>query len=133
MKCKNHIEVDAVARCAGCQEAFCENCLIELNGKKYCGDCKIMAIRETPVIEDESKKVPCKEASEALKYAIIGFFCFGVILGPIAISKAREAKKRFKEDPNLTGEGKATAAIIIGIIDFVFWVIGIIIRIGGRT
>ena len=129
MKCKNHIEVDAVGRCSGCQEAFCENCLIELDGKKYCSDCKIMAVRETPVIVDESKQVPCEEATQALKYALIGLFCFGFILGPMAISKAVAAKKRFKEEPNLTGEGKATAALIIGILDFVFWILGIIYRI----
>lgn len=129
MKCKNHADIDAVARCGGCQEAFCENCLIELDGKKYCGDCKIMAVRETPVIIDESQSMPCEEASEALKFALIGLICFGVILGPIAISKARAAKKKIKENPNLTGEGKATAALIIGIFDLVFWIIGIIIRV----
>ena len=35
MKCKNHADIDAGARCTGCQEAFCENCLVEMNGKKY--------------------------------------------------------------------------------------------------
>lgn len=128
MNCKNHIDVEAVGRCSGCQEAFCENCLIELDGKKYCSDCKIMAVRETPVIVDQSKEEPCEEATQALKYALIGLFCFGFILGPMAIFKAVEAKKRFKEEPNLTGEGKATAALIIGIIDFVFWLLGIIYR-----
>lgn len=131
MRCKNHADIDAVGRCSGCQEAFCENCLVELDGKKYCGDCKIMAVREKPVIEDESKKVPCKEASEALKYAIIGFFCFGFILEPVAIYKALQAKKRFKEDPNLTGEGKATAALIIGPIVFILWILGMVARFSG--
>jgi hypothetical protein len=128
MNCKNHLEINATARCAGCQEAFCDDCLVELDGKKYCGECKIMAVHETPIIEDESKKVPCEEASKALKYALIGLICFGVILGPMAISSALAAKKRFKEDPNLTGEGKATAAMIIGILDFAFWIIGIFVR-----
>lgn len=128
MKCKNHTEVDAVGRCSGCQETFCENCLIELDGKKYCGDCKIMAVREPPVIVDESKEEPCEEAAQAIKYALLGLFCFGFILGPVAIAKGMEAKKRFKEDPNLTGEGKATAAIIVGVIDFVFWILGLILK-----
>ncbi len=128
MNCKNHAEASASARCAGCQEAFCENCLVVLDGNNYCGDCKVMAVRETPIIRDESKEEPCEEATKALKYALIGLFCFGFILGPMAIMSAVEAKKRFKEEPNLTGEGKATAAIIIGAIDFVFWLLGLILR-----
>lgn len=133
MKCKNHPDVDALARCTGCQEAFCENCLVELSGKKYCGECKIMAVREKPVIENEAAQVPCKEASEALKYAVIGIFCFGVFLGPLAISKALAAKKRFREEPNLTGEGKATAGLIIGIIVFILWVLGIFVRVSNMN
>ncbi|MCP4152004.1 MAG: DUF4190 domain-containing protein [bacterium] len=131
MKCKNHAEVDAVARCSGCQETFCENCLVELDGKKYCGDCKIMAVREAPVVEDHSRQVPCDEASTSLKYALIGLLCFGFILGPMAISNGVEAKKRMKEDPNLTGDGKATAGIIIGALEFVFWLLAIIARFQG--
>ena len=132
MKCKNHPEIDAEARCAGCQETFCTNCLIELEGKKYCSDCKIMAVRETPIIIDESNKEPCQEANDALKYALIGILCFGIILEPVAIVKALQAKKRFKEEPNLTGEGKATAALIIAPILLVLWVLGIIIRTSGN-
>ena len=64
-------------------------------------------------------RVPCPEAGSALTYAIIGLFCFGVILGSIAISKALKAKEMIKADPRLTGEGKATAALILGIIDIV--------------
>ncbi len=130
MKCKNHPEKDAVARCTGCQEAFCENCLVELRGLKYCGDCKVMAVRESPEFEvPETDKIPCKEASNALLFAIIGIFCLGIILEPYAISRALEAKKLMAEDPRLTGESKATAAITIGIIGLVLWLAGIILKI----
>lgn len=54
------------------------------------------------------------EAKEALKYAIIGIFCFGFILGPLAIVKGTNAKKAIAEDPRYEGEGLATAAQIIG-------------------
>jgi FHA domain-containing protein len=90
-RCKNHPDVEAVDRCAGCAEAFCPNCLVEIHGQKYCGACKVMAIKGQPVAEEAT--IPCKEAGEALKYAIIGIFCFGIILEPIAISKALKAKK----------------------------------------
>lgn len=129
MKCKNHPDLEAVARCVGCNEAFCQNCLVEVGGNMYCGACKIMAVQGTPSFVDESVMVPCEEAKEALKYSLIGIFCFGFILEPIAISKALKAKKRIKEEGNLTGEGKANAALIIGIVFTILWVIGMIQRL----
>lgn len=69
----------------------------------------------------EESTTPCQEAGEALKYAILSLFCFGFILGPVAISKAFKARKEINEDPSLTGWGKTNAAIFIGIIALVFW------------
>ena len=129
MKCKNHADINALARCTGCQEAFCENCLVEINGKKYCGDCKIMAVHEQPEIEfdpdkQEASGIPCKEAYDALGIAFISIFL--PFLGPLAISKACKAKKILKEIPKMTGEGKAKAALIIGIISVILWIVGFI-------
>ncbi len=126
MNCKNHPDVQAADRCTGCQEAFCENCLVDINGQKYCADCKLMTVKEAPVVEEAT--IPCKEAGEALKYALIGIFCFGIILGPMAISKASKAKKMIQANPRLSGLGKANAGMIIGIIVMILWVLGMIAR-----
>ena len=45
-----------------------------------------MAVKVTPVLEEPT--LPCKEANEALTFAIVGLFCCSLIFGPIAISKA---------------------------------------------
>lgn len=129
MECKNHPEVPAVDRCAGCAEPFCNDCLVEIQGQKYCGSCKTLALRGAPPPVAEEATIPCKEAGEALTYAIIGLFCFGIILEPIAIAKALKAKKMIEMNPRLTGSGKATAALIIGIVGAVLWVLSIIIRV----
>ncbi|MEJ0090912.1 MAG: DUF4190 domain-containing protein [Limisphaerales bacterium] len=128
MQCKNHPEVAAADRCAGCAEPFCPDCLVEIQGQKYCGSCKSMALRGSPIIAEEAT-IPCKEAGEALTYSIVGLFCFGIILGPIAISKALKAKKMMALNPRLTGSGKATAGLIIGIIALVLWVLSILVRV----
>jgi hypothetical protein len=73
--------------------------------------------------------VPCKEAGEALTLSIIGLFCFGIILEPLALSKALKAKKMMELNPNLEGAGKAQAALIISSIGLGLWVLGIIIRL----
>ena len=71
----------------------------------------------------------CKEAGSALTYAIVGLFCLGIILEPIAISKALKARKMMELNPRLTGSGKANAALMIAIVGLVLWVLGIIIRV----
>lgn len=128
MQCKNHPDVPALDRCAGCAEPFCNDCLVDIHGQKYCGSCKVMALKGQPAIIEEAS-IPCKEANEALTYAIIGIFCFGIILEPIALSKASKAKKMIDMNPRLLGSGKVTAARIIACIALVLWVIGIIVRV----
>lgn len=38
MKCKNHSDREAIGACAYCGGLFCEECLVEIHGKKYCKD-----------------------------------------------------------------------------------------------
>ncbi len=94
---------------------------------RYCGQILDQSLKST--IEAGQPKGEVKDANDALIYSIIGFFCFGVVLGPIAISKANKALNLIKSDPGYTGKGKAQAGLIIGIIDIVFWVFGLIINL----
>jgi hypothetical protein len=134
VNCKNHPGVAATGRCAGCAESFCRNCLVSVRGQQYCGSCKTLALQGgSAAAVPAAATLPCKEADDALKYAIIGIFCFGIILEPIAIQKALKAKKMIAANPRLTGSGKATAALIIAIVGLVLWVLGLLARIGERT
>src|SRR3954463_1293462 len=127
MQCKNHPNVAAVDRCAGCAEPFCPDCLVDVHGQKYCGSCKIMALKGQPIVVEEPT-IPCKEANEALTYAIVGLFICGIILDPIALSKASKAKQMIDADPRLLGAGKVKAARIIAIIALSLWVIAMFAR-----
>jgi hypothetical protein len=128
MECRNHPAAPAADRCSSCMEPFCANCLVTLRGRRYCGSCKMSVLGANPPMIEQATE-PCPEANEALKYAIIGIFCFGIILEPIAIKKALDAKKLIAANPNLTGEGKANAALIIGILALILWVVGMIARV----
>lgn len=86
-----------------------------------------MALKGQPIVVEEPT-IPCKEANEALTYAIVGLFCFGFILGPIALVKASKAKQMIDADPRLLGAGKVTAARIIGVIA----IIGSVLVLIGR-
>ncbi len=128
MNCKNHPTVLATDRCAGCAESFCGDCLVSIQGRRYCGSCKVLALGGQPIVAREAT-IPCKEANEALTYAIIGIFCFGIILEPIALVKASKAKKMIAMNPQLAGSGKATAAVIIATVALLLWIIGILVRV----
>ncbi len=67
------------------------------------------------------------DAGSALTMAIIGIFCFGIILEPIAIVKARGAKKVLQ--PGDQNYGKAQAAEIIGWIFVALWAASLIFYI----
>jgi hypothetical protein len=116
-----------MGRCTGCAETFCANCLVNIGGQKYCGSCKVLAVSGRPIVEEAT--IPSALAADAIKYALIGIICLAIILQPMAIYKAIQAKKEIAADPQLTGEGKANAALIIGILALVLWVIGIMSRV----
>jgi hypothetical protein len=122
MECKNHPEKAAVDRCVGCAEPFCGNCLVEVSGQKYCGSCKTMVLEGRKIVLEEAT-MPCPEAGEALRYAIFSLFCFGIFLGPVAVSKAWKARQIIADDPRLSGYGKANAAIVIGLVGFLLWIL----------
>jgi hypothetical protein len=86
-----------------------------------------MAVAGAPMMD--AATIPCKEADEALKYAIIGIFCFGIILEPIALVKASKAKKMMALNPRLSGSGKITATYVIASVALVLWVLGVIVQV----
>jgi hypothetical protein len=130
MDCKIHPAVPSVERCSGCAEPFCGDCLVEVHGQKYCASCKVMALKNPP-LHFEEPTIPCKEANEALTWSIVGLFCFGIIVEPIALNKALKARKLINENPRLQGSGKVIAAIVISSIGLLLWIIGMLVRAGG--
>jgi hypothetical protein len=136
--CRNHPGVPAITRCTGCAEPFCNNCLVDLKGQKYCGSCKVMALQGRSLAALVANKL-CPEAKEALALSIVGLglllFCIvGVGLEVFAIVKANAAKKSIDADPTLAGGGMANAAIIISVLGILLWVASkiLVASAGGR-
>jgi uncharacterized membrane protein YqaE (UPF0057 family) len=63
-----------------------------------------------------------------LAMAIVGLFCCGIILGPIATFKARGMMQQMDATPGViyTNRGTVQAAFVIGIIATVLSILGII-------
>jgi hypothetical protein len=136
--CKNHPQTPASGRCSGCAEEFCQNCLVDIQGQKYCGSCKVMALQgKTPTAvmnyQEAVGNQPNKLAKEALTYGIVSLLCCGIILGPIAIVKANQAKAAIAQDPNLGGAGMATAGMILGVIGTIGGILIIGVRVAAMS
>ena len=75
-------------------------------------------------------KVTAPGATAALVWGIVSLFVCGFILGWVAISKSKSAKKLIASSPRYGGDGMATAGYVLGIIAIVLNAIFLIIRIG---
>lgn len=125
MPCENHPQRAEAGLCTGCQDPYCDACLVSLNNERYCSNCKSMNINPAVFYEGIEKSEP-EEAREALKYAVIGILCFGIILGPIAASKGFKALSIIKKDPfHQKGRTKAAFSILLGLSESVLWVLNI--------
>ena len=88
--------------CVSCiyQKDLCPNCGKEIkSGALKCKHCGKYINEEAALATGE--KIPLKKASEALTYAIVGIFCFGIILEPIAFFKGLKAKKCVTRTPDM--------------------------------
>jgi len=134
MYCVLHPEVASSGTCVGCAEPFCDRCLVAIKGTKYCGGCKTLAVGKDAIYK-VGPTGTCEEAGSALKIALCSILC-GIIVGPIALVKALNARKILSDNPGLEGSGKATAALIISVFTTLMNVMGLIAKVvaaGGRA
>jgi hypothetical protein len=61
---------------------------------------------------------------EALILSIVGFFCCGILLEPMALVKAIKVRRQAKISPvRIKGHEEATIAMVISIIALILWVV----------
>ena len=126
MKCKNHPDRDTVGLCALCSQSFCEDCLVERVGKRYCPEClEIIQARghkRTPGVElpeprtAENKAMPRRTTViiAAVLLAIIGGFLRIYYGGGIGIRIVAKHSFSFKDTivnlDNLFGQPRIVIA-----------------------
>jgi hypothetical protein len=104
----------------------CPRCgLVITIGTPLCPACRAIT---SPDGIYHGPKTNAPGATKSLVLGLIGLVVCGVILGPLAISSANQAKAAMASDPSLGGEGMANAGKILGIIDIVLFVIYLLIR-----
>lgn len=83
-----------------------------------------------PMVNSGEAEAIAKDAKTALILGIVGLFCFGAILGIIAVIKANGVLSKIASTGvGAESRGTANAARILGIIDIVLWLIIIILRV----
>jgi len=107
----------------------CRNCGYSIAiGTQICPMCRAITSPDG-IYHGPKRNAPGAVAS--LVMGIVGLFICGLILGPLAISKANDAKNAMALDPTLGGRGLATAGTVIGVIAIVGWAIAMLMRLGG--
>jgi hypothetical protein len=44
-RCLHHAEREAVARCPGCTQFFCRECIVEYEGRVLCAECRKKSVQ----------------------------------------------------------------------------------------
>lgn len=65
-----------------------------------------------------------EDAKKAFRVAFLSFFCFGIVLGPLAIRNGLAARRVIEDTPGLLGWGRANAAIVLGCTSCALWLLG---------
>ncbi len=128
MKCKNHPQADAIGVCVGCGAGVCEQCRVTLGGRTYCQPCADRAFEERPAEAPATPREQAPGAVTSLVCALIGFMIWplGIILGPIAIYYANQAREAIRANPALDGSGLATIGYVLGIVITVLGALGVL-------
>lgn len=86
----------------------------------------------SPYGDDKARQaaVVASEVKTALILSILGFFCFGFILGILAFRAANRALETIDMyDVAHEKRGLAMTAKVLSIVDIVLWGVGLILRI----
>ena len=58
MNCRNHTEVaEGVRRCSRCNQTFCADCLVAIQGQPYCAECKTEQLLDVRSGTDRTRMV----------------------------------------------------------------------------
>jgi hypothetical protein len=141
MKCVYHPDTDAAGSCVSCGAGVCDACRVMLAGKMYCQPCADMVFAQQEAAKSAPRPAPSQGPSlvqpsllpraqapgavTALVLGIVGFIIWplGLILGPLAINYANQARDAVAMNPMLDGSGMATAGYVLGIVDTIFGVL----------
>jgi hypothetical protein len=125
--CIQHPKRAAVVSCSICAEPFCAECVDQVGPAAMCASCAAAEGRAPYGGQPGSQPVETamtKQAREALILSIVGFFCCGILLEPMALVKAIKVRRQAKISPvRIKGHEEATIAMVISIIALILWVV----------
>jgi hypothetical protein len=108
-------------KCPFCAEEIQDEAVV----CKHCG--RDLVNTGSTIQQSVAKELAARDAKTALTEAIVGIFLLGIILEPVAIYRARKAKKTLV--PGDTGYDKASTAETVAWIGLALWVFACLFQI----
>ena len=127
-----------LVRCPYCRELIRSDAL----KCKHCDEILDRRLKRKRMYELAAYEEAAQRRREGNKYArnglicgivgAVGFFCLGVILGPVALILGFKGLDYAKRHPKIGGEGSATVAIVLGVVDIIGHIIWLYLAFGRR-
>src|SRR4051794_39554793 len=108
----NHPEIEATRSCDACGRPFCENCLVEIMGRRLCSGCKVEA-----VVGVGGRKQRHPLAVPALVVPIAGWavFCLLPVTSILGLYLGWRVVRETEESSAYSGQSAGLAAIAVSI------------------
>jgi Domain of unknown function (DUF4190)/zinc-ribbon domain len=115
-------------------ETYCTACGSEVQpGQSFCGSCGHPVDGSVPgsmAAVSRSASVTSGKATASLVLGIAGFLVFPVVCSILAIVLGAQAKREIAADPRLSGEGMATAGLVLGWVGLAFVAVALLLVFG---
>ena len=82
MNCTKHSEKEAQGTCVYCGKFFCEDCLVEVEGKNYCRDCVSKAFEEKGKNDTQNIVINNNNSASSSATAINGSMGYNNTISP---------------------------------------------------
>lgn len=126
-------EPTELARCPFCRELIRGDAL----KCKHCGEILDRRLKQKRMYEAAIYEQATQREREGNRYAknglicaIVGLFCFGVVLGPVALVLGFKGLDYAKKYPKVGGEGAAIASIVLGVFAIIGHIVWLYLAFG---
>lgn len=121
--CTLHPHLEALALCSHCGRPYCAGCLVELVGRRLCGECKGAMLSEVLIAR---RRHP--NALASLIVPIVGWMTcvFLPLTSALGLWLGWRALREIEAEPRYTGRTLALAGMVVSGATLADWLIALV-------